>query len=367
MEENHHHLFYPSHTLSSDNCHSIQLSTRGIDYFKLFFAVASGPRSITLCGFEDRFYTAYKSNLITQHKYFIGASAGAMRHVSLISSLAYLDKKQPQNISLVWKDVFSQMIYNYGDQPSALKPQMENLYRKIAPPDIIQDVIHHPNCHLAILVTALDKKFIGWSSLNLIFLFFFFAIQRLIGDFLFLPHAKRLCFYTGEIPTFLSDSHASAIHFHPLTAENIDYVLHATTAIPFIQEKCTYIPGVGAGLFIDGAFTDYMLNIKLKEKEYPALLLSDSPNNTVRGSILDCFLPFGRSLDKDHFQNCSIICPSPVFIGKLIDKCCPSVSDWFKRKFVRDPQLRINKWNHAYNLSLVRIFVLHLIQGNFSE
>lgn len=345
--------FYPSHALTSNNIQSTQLERKGLDYFNLFFSVASGPKSMVLCGFEDRFYSAYQSNLITSSKYFVGASAGALRHVALISSLAYLDRNEHKNITLVWKDVFSQMIYKIGDTPSSLKPQMERLYKMIAPADIIHQVIEHPTCHLAIMITALDEKFIHWSPWMLQFLFIYFGFQRLFSDSLFQPHAKRLCFYTGPIPHLLTDSHASAIQFYKLTADNMDSVLHATTAIPYIQEQCKYIPGYGKGLFLDGAFTDFMINIKLQDKNHPALLLSDFPNGIVKGSILDSFVSFGRCLTTDYFQNCSIICPSPTFIENLIDKCCPSVADWFRPKFIIDPQSRINKWEHAYNQSLV--------------
>jgi len=228
--------FFPSQHLLQD-IEENELRRRGLDYFSFFFSPASGPKGIVVCGFDNQFFHSYASDKIKDHKCLVGASAGALRNVALLSRIAYFDKNIHKNTTQEWKDEFSSMHFNYGDTPASLKPKMENVYDKVAPKDIIDDVISHPTCHLAIMVMSLHIAYSHWSDLALNLLFVYFGLLRLFVDknSRFTPHASRLCFYTGPQPELLNDD--GSLTYHQLTRDNISAVLHATTCIPNIQGK----------------------------------------------------------------------------------------------------------------------------------
>lgn len=54
-------------------------------------------------------------------------------------------------------------------------------------------------------------------------------------------------------------------------------MLQATTCLPFISPHCEHIDGVGRGLFVDGSFGNYHLNLP-STPDYPVLLLGDGPS-----------------------------------------------------------------------------------------
>ncbi len=64
-------------------------------------------------------------------------------------------------------------------------------------------------------------------------------------------------------------------------------MLEATTSIPFLSKPCTHIPGVGRGVYADGALTDYVLSFAPSR---PTLLMAmhcAEENKPIKRNIWD--------------------------------------------------------------------------------
>ncbi|KAF5843459.1 hypothetical protein DUNSADRAFT_15754 [Dunaliella salina] len=196
-----------------------------------------------------------------------------------------------------------------------LKSMMENLNNIAAPRPA--DIVYHPHFRLAIMVTAMQP----WAQLipewHLKVIFYTFlginTATHVPVDML----QRRICFYTGPTLPPFGQSKEEDILFVPLTVSNFYQVLHATTCIPFVSVPCTYISGLGRGLYYDGALSDYHLALKMRDPGWPALLLSAGcVGDPVLANIWDTFLPW-RSLKAEEFEHVSMLCPTRHFAHQL--------------------------------------------------
>lgn len=99
-------------------------------------------------------------------------------------------------------------------------------------------------------------------------------------------------------------------------------MLHATTCVPFVSERCTYIHGApdkGHGLFFDGALSDYHINLAALPG-HPVLLLNDSPR--VKQTVFDVLVPWRRA-PRALLVRCSVLYPTAAFAAALPDKALP--------------------------------------------
>lgn len=337
--------FKPSAALKRLNDDS-ELKTRGLDYFKVFFAPASGPRCFVTMGFDQQFAKLFASGSVKDTKWLVGASMGAVRISALIGTII-----SGKDLTSEVKEHFTQMYYKVGDTPASLSRMMSGLFEKCAPKDLVNDIVHHPQLHLAVMVTAIApsyRKYPDWKLKVLFGAHFLVNIitQRLLGTLY-----NRLCFYSGPTPPpFMTD--CPDIQFIPLTTENFFDVMRATTCIPCVSERCTYIEGAGEGLYMDGGISDFMLNVCIRDPTYSALLLNDL-SEKVKQSFFDRYLPY-RNTPNAFFENCSIIWPSYVFINSMVPKALPCSLDWFVGRYIKNPEERMYFWRNCYNVSVTK-------------
>lgn len=335
----------PSRTLRTNALHTARFVAHGLDYFSVFCACASGPAGLVSTGFENEFVRralCCGAPLPAGTKWFVGGSTAALRFCALLTRIL-----TGQDTTERLKELYCDMTYCIGDTATELRPMLCELYHLCAPPPLLRSMVGHGNLHLAIMVAHLpdcDGSCPDWR-LALAFLWIF--VQNLVCGTRS-RRLTRLCFYTGrDLPVFAAGN--PDIRFVPLTEHNFYQVLKATTCIPFLAERCTAIQGVGAaGLFFDGALTDYMFNLHIAQ--CPALLLNDYPDATVKRTLFDVGLPF-RYTPASCFHNCTMIQPTRHFVNSLPNKAVPNVLDWFNPKFIADPSLRRLAWRKAYTLS----------------
>ncbi|KAI8910916.1 hypothetical protein EDD86DRAFT_203918 [Gorgonomyces haynaldii] len=330
-------IFEPSKQLLCSGNHQKQLLLRDLDYFQVFVSPASGPRFLASAGFSQQFVQLYESNQIHGEKWFIGGSTGALRHVALIASLV-----NGQDMVAKLRDCYVGMDYKEGDTPLVLHPMMENTFRTILPKHMVDQVIDHPQLRLGIVVCRIYDP-LSWmpSSILLGSLLAFY-----LGNFFHPAILGLLCekivFYTGDKPpTFIDPSHH--VRYERLTSDNIYQVMHATTCIPSISFPCNYIHGIGRGLFVDGGVRHYYLSFKLN---VPSLLISDQER--YYATAFDAQLPFYRRSDR-LFENTSVLRPSKEFLDKISH--LPAVKDWFKKEYIRNPDLRRKHWLWTFTLA----------------
>eukprot|EP00742_Colponemidia_sp_Colp-10_P018076 GILJ01020847.1.p1 GENE.GILJ01020847.1~~GILJ01020847.1.p1 ORF type:complete len:303 (+),score=23.25 GILJ01020847.1:200-1108(+) len=240
---------------------------------------------------------------------------------------------------------FTAMTYRHGDTSAVLTPMMANLIRTAAPTEALPFILHNDQFRLCIFVTQLHD----WTARLSTPLFKGFFGACAVAHFLMgnVPKGlfRRLCFYTGdEIPPF----HLSDVQYCRLTECNIHDVLRATTCIPFICEKTTYISGVGQGMFVDGAVTDLIPDCTIEHEHTPGLLLHHSAD--VAHSFFDTIFRLQPPRNA-FFENCSVLYPSTSFAQLLPGQRLPATSDWFDKEFVKNPLLRQTLWKETYKLS----------------
>lgn len=329
--------FKPSTTLNLSISEQRRLHSLDLDYFTAYIAPASGPKSFVTMGFEERF-TAHHNDSVTSPKWFIGASTGALRFISLITTIV---THNDAITGLV--EQYCDMVYKRGDTPATLKPMMDKLYTIVAPEECLDAILNHDQYRLLIPVTRLRQPCLKLCSSD-------FALKGCFATALLanmvtpasIPYIfEQLYFYTGpEEPQWLDKTHKS---FHRLTKQNFYQVLHATTAVPFVQERCCYIDGVGEGLFLDGGVCDFTLNFVITDPNFQALLLSDELNGAVQLSGLDYYVPW-RKPNPRVFEHVSIIYPRREFLDGLPKSHLPSVRDWFKDEYIESPEKRRHHW-----------------------
>ncbi|KAJ3331636.1 hypothetical protein HDU76_002643 [Blyttiomyces sp. JEL0837] len=344
--------FYPSSHLKTNEKEMIKLEEKGLDYFKVFFGPASGPKTFTTVGFERQISQLIQQEKLSDQKWLVGASTSALRFMSLLASFA-----TNEDVTNKLKEHFCQMYYKQGDTPQVLRPMMEECYRICAPTEYLEEILSNKNLRIAILVANIHERFRDLSEWQFKTVLASFALSNLIHPGYISGLVSRICFYSGdEEPTFLERGLGGkeAVLFVKLTKENVYEVLHATTCIPFVQEPCTYITGVGEGLYVDGALTDYTVNCHITDPTIPALLLSDTlSRDNIRPTVFDSYVPWRRP-PSQLFDHCSVLCPNLNFMELLPDKRLPSVKDWFDKRYISEPGLRHENWRRCFELSVER-------------
>ncbi|KAI8833915.1 hypothetical protein BC829DRAFT_493874 [Chytridium lagenaria] len=327
--------FIPSQKLVENRMEQVAFAKMGIDYFRVFFGPASGPRCFATVGFEAQIKDLVLRNKITRPKWLVGASTSALRF--------YGSPHLPRN------------------KARHLRPLMEKCYRICAPDDAIDAALTNPLFNIAIMVANINPKYRHIPDWYLKTILVYYGLKNLVDPKYLAGLVSRICFYTGEVePKFLEDGLGGkeSIKFVKLTKKNVYAVLHATTCIPFISvfalapllERCTHIPEFGDGFFVDGALTDYTLNVHLRTPDYPALLLGDCLTRHFSPTIFDNKVPW-RIPPKSFFDQCSLIHPSPVFLTRVPDRTLPSVADWFKTEYIENPAKRHRNWRVTYEVS----------------
>mmetsp|Transcript_30529 Transcript_30529/g.67662 ORF Transcript_30529/g.67662 Transcript_30529/m.67662 type:complete len:412 (+) Transcript_30529:154-1389(+) len=332
-----------STTLGADVSEHELLQKKGWDYFSVYAGGASGPRSFVTMGFDKQFSKLVDSGAITGDKWLLGGSTAALRFCALISGL--ISRK---NISYELKEHFAKMVYKPGDTPKTLAPMMEALFLKVLPPHLADKVLRHPSLHLCIMVTQLRPAYQNLPEWQLKALFGLFLGANVVTPASLKLLQRRLCFYTGpHPPPFITP--ADEVTCLPLTSQNVYQVLHATTCLPFMSERCEYIAGVGSGLFFDGALSDYHLNLA-STPEYPLLLLGDGPGPAFKQTLWDAYT--WRRAPSQYRRNVTVLYPTQQFVECLEAGKLPTVFDYFSKQYIADPPLRQRHWRQAYDLSL---------------
>ncbi|KAI9095562.1 hypothetical protein DFS34DRAFT_183042 [Phlyctochytrium arcticum] len=341
--------FQPSRSIASNPEEHQQLHQKDLDYFRIFVAPASGPSGLVTTGFEARLKALHTKGQLNGPKWLVGSSTGAMRFLALIGSIAFPEI----NLTEELMRHYCWMMYKDGDTPRALRPMMEQLYKIVAPENLIQGILDHPEFRVAIVVSNLRSMYQNLPDWALRGLFVTYALGNLVSDSVLPTLCERIVFYSGdEIPTFMANGAGGVenVRFVKLTTDNIYQVLHGTTCIPFVQERCEYIHSAGHGLYVDGALTDYMFNVKLTEPSDRALLLSDQPTPQVFPTALDAYFRW-RSTPPASLHHVSVLHVSGNFAAKMIDGQLPRLRDWFEKHYIAQPDLRRRKWQDAYHLS----------------
>ncbi|KAI8823648.1 uncharacterized protein EV422DRAFT_521848 [Fimicolochytrium jonesii] len=399
---------WPSRALRTSASEIDKLKTMDLDYFKTFLLPASGPAGVTTLGFESRMRELHNENKLHGKKWLVGASMGAIRNLALISS--FISGKNVTN------DLLAQLCYMHyvhGDTPATLAPMMAHMYRLVAPESMVDEILSHPQYHAAVIVSAVRppfQKFPAWllpivfaivalieiiyPILQAVWNVAWTAVNGALGrkverkrpshDVVMRYICQRLIFYTGdEAPRFLADGVGGKenTRFVKLTRQNIYEVLHATSSVPFVQERCEYIHGVGCGLYMDGGVTDFMLNTTLADDTAPGLFVSDKSHKTIYPAAIDALTRW-RPGPEHHLDNCSVVHLQPSFVSEMIElkrlnlkalrterglldsplqllipkisgvaPSLPTLNDWFTNAYIENPEFRHQKWRAASTLS----------------
>lgn len=331
-----------------------RLQASGLDYFSIFAAPATGPRGFCTMGFDADLGRRASTGSLTGVKWLLGASTGALRFSALLAGTcchAADDGPRPASPTESLRDGFLQMLYKAGDTPAVLTPMMEDLRHKVAPQALLGRMASHPQLRLAVMVTSLHAPYTRLPDTLLRAALLACAAGNVLHPGVLRLLLRRLCFYTGPEPPPLEDDPSAPggpIAYVPLTAANFHDVLRATTCIPFVSEHCTHIRGVGAGLFFDGALSDYYLNARPRPG-HALLLLGDSP--AVRRTAFDLCAPW-RHAGPGLLARCCVLHPNAAFVAALPAGRLPDTWDWFDKQYIAQPLLRRAHWRAAYELSL---------------
>lgn len=346
--------FYPSNKLLQSPIQNIKL-----EHFDCFIFPATGPRGFVTIGFDYYFQKNFKSCMKKRQQksiWFLGGSFGAFRSSAFISGLL-------QN-----KDILSELItkfaglyYKPGDTPESLNIMMQDIYNLLVPNELLSQIVSHPNIKLAFFVTRIKKPYDKHTDIHLQIRFLYHILGSVFFSKSFMKSfCELLCFYTGDSPPPI-DQHTKngVIKFVKLTETNYRQVIHASSCIPFVQEKCTFIDGVGNGCFYDSGICHYMLGFKCETK---SLLLSDLPNKEIKQTGIDFRFP-DRELDilDEYFENCSVVCPNDNLLEVITsdtnntsdtNDLLPNVAHWFSEEYIQSPLKRIEYWYRIAMLSI---------------
>ena len=342
---------YFKFTPSLDHAKRAKKDSLKIDEFSVYIAPADGPRGFVMMGFDIQFVELAHTGHISGSKWFLGGSTAAMRFCAIISSVISGDSSITNSI----KEHFVQMTYRDGDTPQILSPMMEAMFMKCAPTHLLRAIIDHPSYHLAIVINAMPAKYVDYPDwrLKLVFLWYF-LVNTLAPSLLAKYYFKQICFYSGTSPPpFLS----SEVETYRLTSENFYAVLRATTCIPFVSERISYIPGVATRhLFYDGGIFNYLCNVSVKDdiKDHiKVLYLGGNVNGKtrVKRTLFDLFLPWRSVPEELLLANVSMVSPTDVFLNRTPDMRLPCVIDWFRPLYVQNPEMRKQNWRAVYDLA----------------
>jgi hypothetical protein len=340
--------FYPSNKLFHNPIENVN-----IDYFDCFVFPATGPRGFVTIGFDYHFqknFEKYMKKRQNKSIWFLGGSFGAFRSTALISGIL-----QNKDVLSELLTKFAGLYYKPGDTPESLNKMMQDIYDLLVPNELLSKMINYPHIKLAFFVTRIKKPYDQHSDLHLQIRFLYHILGSVFVSKSFMnSFCELLCFYTGDTPPPINpNTKTGDIKFVKLTETNYRQVIHASSCIPFVQEKCTFIDGVGHGCFYDSGICHYMLGFKC---ETMSLLLSDLPNKEIKQTGIDFRFP-DRELDvlDNYFDNCSVVCPNDNLL-ELIDTSgrdiLPNVAHWFSEEYIQFPLKRIEYW---YRLAMLSI------------
>ncbi|KAH6591437.1 hypothetical protein BASA61_004948 [Batrachochytrium salamandrivorans] len=318
--------FKASHYLKATSKHQQALCDKNLDYFSVFVGPAAGPRAFVSAGFERQLKQLLNSNKIVGTKWLVGGSTGALRFMAFVSSLV-----TNRDLTAELKEHYCQMYYKQGDTPAILQSKMDQVYHTCAPLEGIAEALEHPTFKLAIIVASVSPWFIGLPDIILRVVYAGFFLGNMISPNILSFLCQRICFLYWARSSGVFKRGARRLTWHS--------VLQA------------YIKKLASGLFVDGALTDYYLNSHFTNPALPALLLADSQDCKVYRTIFDCYLPLPRTVPESMFENCSAIYPTSHFISELPERRLPSMSDWFHKEYILDPERRRNNWRRVFELS----------------
>lgn len=123
----------PSAPLRHSLLERCRLASRGVDYFAIIAAPATGPRAFITMGFDLHFADLALAGRLTGTKWLLGASTGALRFSALLAASACGSNGDRSAASLTeqLRDHFMGMTYRHGDKPAVLSPMMRALRHKV--------------------------------------------------------------------------------------------------------------------------------------------------------------------------------------------------------------------------------------------
>lgn len=327
--------------------------------FDVVIAPPTGPECINTAGFEYAFLNEYKqfksnnthpSSSLSQspsQTTFICGSYGAYRTTALLASI--LSNKD--NITNFYDHIID-MTYTKQSTPESLETMMVELRDKVATTNDIKQIIHSKDFKIAIIVARLKPVYQYLHQyIQYVIMFFLGLTSVYFPNILQSALFDRLCFHTNAPPTEIFPINY-VDEYHSLTIDNYKQVLKASSCIPGITVETNYIKGCGKGIYMDGGISDTHIGFRLNNNVSGVLL---NRTKHLNQNIFHKILKY-PSIPNNFYHNLSLIYPTKHCKKNTLDHHLPTLNDWFKEDYVKNPNKRKANWRKTKELSIAHLY-----------
>ena len=300
------------------------------DQFSLLLGASGGPKWFILSRLDQFLFGDFLARG-SQPLTTLGSSIGSWRHACLpqadpVAALRRLEagyihqqyeseRPGPEEISEVSGHILASLLDRAG----------------------ATEIIAHPR-YRSHIVTARGRGVTGSSSAPLLATGMgVAALGNALSRELLNWSFQRVVFHSAAQPAPGLALQDFATTYAPLRADNLQRVLHASGAIPFVLTGERNIPGAPPGQYWDGGIIDY--HFDPGQYHGDGLMLYPHFRADITPGWFDKFLPWRRAKLQD-MEKLVLLSPSREFVAQLPHGKIPDRSD-FKRL---PPEQRIAYW-----------------------
>jgi hypothetical protein len=295
---------------------------------------AIGPKWLVLVGLDRALLAHGFLHQGTRRLLLFGASIGSWRALALAA-------RDPQRTHAALVDAYCSQRFTHADTPAVISAAYRRLIENVYSQDDLCHALQHPRMDIAI-ATARARGLFGHEHRLLQGT----AISAAALLNVCSRHAQRLFF---ERVIFASTAGAGAPHpglrdlegtRAPLCADNVRDVALASGSVPLYMQRVSNLAHAPLGHYLDGGFSDYHINQRVKADEGINLLLLHQPR--IVPSWLDKFAPWRRA-PAQTLTHTLLVHPSAEFVRSLPGSAVPTRDDF--TRFVAEPERRIARWH----------------------
>ena len=297
------------------------------EQFKVLAGASGGPKWFVLYGLDrylfGEFFASRQDGLAT-----VGSSAGAWRLACLATDnpLASLDRLAT---------LYSTEKYSAEPTPREVTAKASAMLHQVLGVDGGRQLVENRLIRTHIIADrcrgflSRDSRLLLGAGLGLA------AFSNLLSRKLLKFYFDRVVFNNHTHTCELTALQDVRTHDVKLTTDNVYDALIASGSIPFALEGVRNVTGGPDGLYVDGGITDYHFDVPFHKND--GLVLYPHFYPRVVPGWFDKFLPW-RKVQRSHFDNVLLVCPSAEFVAGLPYGKIPDRNDF--RKLDYDTRVR---------------------------
>ncbi|WP_299496654.1 alpha/beta hydrolase [uncultured Shewanella sp.] len=310
---------------------------RGLDAddFTQVFAASGGPKWLGLASLDRYLFGEFFKHR-TVPLYTIGASSGAWR-------LASLAQENPLKAHQKLEELYINQVYEGKPTPDFITKNVTGIIKELLGSHKGADIIAHPVIKSHFVTCRARHLNAGDNRMALAAGLAATAASNLLSRKSLAWHFERCVFGVDDLSSpfcALKDLPSRHIALHN---ENINHVLVASGAIPWVLAPVRDIKGAPKGKYYDGGITDYHFDLTLTQAK--GMTIYPHFYSMMKPGWFDKSLAWRQA--KRNYDNALILTPTDKFIERLPFSKLPDRRDFRSL----NTEKRIQYWKNAAMMS----------------